>query len=68
MAQMKEQDKTPGKELNKIETSNLLDTEFKTLIIRTLKKQGPDHCSSIGGASSLKTKGCWFDSQGRACA
>ena len=30
MAQMKEQNKTPEKELNKIETSNLSDAEFKT--------------------------------------
>ena len=28
---MKEQIKTPEKELNKIEVSNLLDAEFKTL-------------------------------------
>ena len=31
MAQMKEQIKTPEKELNKMEISNLTDTEFKTL-------------------------------------
>ena len=33
MAQMKEQNITPEKELNKIETSNLLDAEFITLVI-----------------------------------
>ena len=33
MAQMKKQIKTPGKELNKIEISNLSDSEFKTLVI-----------------------------------
>ena len=38
MAQMKEQNKTPEKELNKIETSNLSDAEFKTLVIRMLKE------------------------------
>ena len=32
MAQMKEQNKTPQKELNKMEISNLLDAEFKTLV------------------------------------
>ena len=37
MAQMKEQ-KTPEKELNKMEISNLSDAEFKTLIIRMLKE------------------------------
>ena len=36
MAQMKENKKTPEKELNKMETSNLPDTEFKTLVIRVL--------------------------------
>ena len=34
MAQMKEQIKTPEKELNKMEISNLSDAEFKTLVIR----------------------------------
>ena len=39
MAQMKEQkNKTPEKELNKMETSKLLDVDFKTLVIRMLKK------------------------------
>ena len=38
MAQMKEQIKIPEKELNKMETSNLSDTEFKTLVIRMLKE------------------------------
>ena len=34
MSKMKEQDKTSEKELNEMETSNLPDTEFKTLVIR----------------------------------
>ena len=38
MAQMKEQIKTTGKELNKMEISNLSDAEFKTLVIRMLKE------------------------------
>ena len=42
MAQMKEQIKTPEKELNKIETSNLLDAEFKTLFIRMLSDLGEE--------------------------
>ena len=37
-AQMKEQNKTPEKELNKMETSNLLGAEFKTLVMRMLNK------------------------------
>ena len=42
MAKMKEQNKTPEKELNKMETSNLLDAEFKTLVIRMLKELSED--------------------------
>ena len=38
MAQMKEQIKTPEKELNKMEISNLSDSDFKTLVIRMLKE------------------------------
>ena len=38
MAQMKEQNKTPEKELNKMEISNLSDAEFKALVIRMLKE------------------------------
>ena len=37
MAQMKEQNKTPGKELNEMELANLSDAEFKTLMIRMLR-------------------------------
>ena len=36
MAQMKEQNKTPGKELINKETANPSDAEFKTLVIRML--------------------------------
>ena len=36
MAQVKEQIKTPGKELNKRKISNLSDVEFKRLVIRML--------------------------------
>ena len=42
MAQMKEQIKTPEKELNKREISNLSDAEFKTLVIRMLKELSED--------------------------
>ena len=38
MAQMKEQIKTPEKELNKMEISNLSDAEFKTVVIRMFKE------------------------------
>ena len=36
MAQMKEQNKTPEKELNEMEISNLSEAEFKTLVMRIL--------------------------------
>ena len=35
---MKEQNKTPEKELNKMEITNLSDAEFNTLVIRILKE------------------------------
>ena len=38
MAQMKRQIKTPEKEVNEMEISNISDTEFKTLVIRMLKE------------------------------
>ena len=38
MAQMKYQNKTPEKELNKMSISKLSDAEFKTLVIRMLKE------------------------------
>ena len=37
MAQMKQQGKTPEKELSDKEIANLSDAEFKTLVIRMLK-------------------------------
>ena len=46
MAQMKEQNKIPGKELNKMEIRNLSYTEFKTLVIRMLKEI-IGYCNSI---------------------
>ena len=40
--QIKEQEKSPEKELNKMEANNLPDTEFKTMVIRMLKKLSED--------------------------
>ena len=42
MALMKEHIKTSEKKLNKIEISNLSDAEFKTLVIRMIKKLSED--------------------------
>ena len=53
MAQMKEQTKTLQKELNKMETSNLLDEEFKTLVISLLKELS-EGLNSIKKKSSQK--------------
>ena len=38
MAQMKEENKTPEKELNEIEITNLSDIEYKTLLMRMVKE------------------------------
>ena len=38
MAQMKEQNKTPEKELNETEIANLSEAKFKTLVIRMLRE------------------------------
>ena len=38
MAQMKEQNKAPEKELNETEIANLSGAQFKTLVIRMLKE------------------------------
>ena len=45
MAHMKEQIKTPEKELNKMELSNLPDAAFKTLVIKMLKELSEDYNS-----------------------
>ena len=42
MAQMKEQIKSPEKQLNKMEISNLSHAEFKALVIRMLKELSED--------------------------
>ena len=54
MTQMKEQIKTPEKELNKREISNLSDAEFKTLVIRMLKELSEDLSSMKNTQSETK--------------
>ena len=54
MAQRKEQIKTPEKELNKMEISNLSDAEFKTLVIRMLKELSEDLNSTKKIQSEIK--------------
>ena len=45
MARMKEQNKTPETELNKMEISNLLGAEFKILVIKMLIELSEDFSS-----------------------
>ena len=47
-------DKTPEKELNKMEISNLSDAEFKTLVIRMLKELSEDLKSKKKIQSEMK--------------
>ena len=54
MVQMKEQIKTPEKELNKMEISNLFIAEFKTLVTRMLKELSEDLNSIIKMQSEMK--------------
>ena len=54
MAQMKEQNKTPEKELNKLDMSNLSDAEFKTLVIRMIKELSEDLSSLKKIQSEMK--------------
>ena len=53
MAQIKVQIKTPEKELNEMEISNLSEAEFKTLVMRMLKELSED-LSSMKKRSSQK--------------
>ena len=53
MAQMKEQIKTPDKELNETEITKLSDAEFKTLVIRMFNKLSED-LNTIKKKSSQK--------------
>ena len=50
---MKEEDKMPEKELDKMDISNVSDAEFKTLVIRMLKELSEDF-NSVKKKSSQK--------------
>ena len=54
VAQMREQIKTPEKELNKMEISKLLDAEFKTLVIRMLNELSETFNSIKNDQSEMK--------------
>ena len=51
---MKEQIKTPEKELNKMEISSQQDAEFKTMVIRMLRELGEDLYSIKKMQSEMK--------------
>ena len=54
MAQLKEQNKTPEKELNEMEITSLSDAEFKTLVLRMLKELNKDLSSIRKVQSEMK--------------
>ena len=56
MAQMKDQIKTTEKELNEMQISSLRDAEFKTLVIKMLKKLNEDLNSIKKIQSEMKGK------------
>ena len=51
---MKEQIKTPKKELKEMEVRNLSDAEFKTLVIKMLKELSENHNSVKKIQSEMK--------------
>ena len=56
MAQMKEQIKTPEKELSNEEIANLLDAEFKTLVIRMLTEMAELGCKMKEGMKVIQSE------------
>ena len=42
MSQMKEQDKTPDKQLSEAETGNLPEKEFRVMIVRKIQDPGKE--------------------------
>ena len=56
MAQMKEQIKTPEKELSNKEIDNLSDAEFKTLVIRMFTEMIESGCKMEEEVKAMKVK------------
>ena len=56
MAQMKEQIKTPEKELSDKEITNLSDAEFKTLVIRMLPQMVKYGCKIKEKVKAMKSE------------
>ena len=55
MVQMEEENTTPENEPSKMKTSNLVDSEFKTLVIRMLKELSEDLSSIKQIQSEMET-------------
>ena len=53
MHQMKEQDKSPEKEINEVEASNLRDIEFKKIVIRMLKELSENYNKEIASIKKI---------------
>ena len=53
---MKEQEKSPEKELNEMETSKLPDTEFKAMVKRILMELSENFKSMKNDIESIKKK------------
>ena len=56
MAQMKEQSKTPEKELSHDEIANLSDAEFKTLVVRMLTEMNEYGCKIEEELKSMQSE------------
>ena len=56
MAQMKEQIKTPEKELSDEEIDNLSDAQFKTLVIEMLTEMTQFGCKTQGGTKATQSE------------
>ena len=56
MQEIKEQRKTPEKELNKMEASKQLNTESKTIVIRMLKELGDNFNKEIESIKKMTCK------------
>ena len=55
-AQMKEQIKTPEKQLSKIEIANLSDAEFETLVIRMLTEMIEYRCKIKAEVKAMQSE------------
>ena len=56
MAQMKEQIKTPEKQLSNVEIANLSNTQFKTLVIRLLPEMVEYGCKIEEEVKAMKSE------------